>query len=86
MSLERSGELTIKTAEGNPQVNPLERIASQAMDAFGTDLDPAECFLDPLTDALANGIAAVPGRSPSIEELRPLVFCATCGVTFIERS
>jgi hypothetical protein len=39
MSLERSGELTIKTAERNPQVNPLERIASQAMDAFGTDHD-----------------------------------------------
>ena len=31
-ALERSGELTIKTAEGHPRVNPLVRIASQAMD------------------------------------------------------
>ena len=30
--LQRSGELTIKTAEGHPRVNPLVRIASQAMD------------------------------------------------------
>ena len=31
-ALQRSGELTIKTAEGHPRVNPLVRIASQAMD------------------------------------------------------
>ena len=30
-ALQRSGELTIKTAEGHPRVNPLVRIASQAM-------------------------------------------------------
>jgi hypothetical protein len=29
--LQRSGELTIKTAEGHSRVNPLVRIASQAM-------------------------------------------------------
>jgi hypothetical protein len=52
----------------------------------GDRLDPAECLLDALADALADGIAAVPGVRPSIAELRPLVFCATCGVTFIERS
>ena len=31
-ALQRSGELTIKTAEGHPRVNPLVRVASQAMD------------------------------------------------------
>src|SRR5690349_665645 len=31
-ALQRSGELTIKTAKGHPRVNPLVRIASQAMD------------------------------------------------------
>jgi P27 family predicted phage terminase small subunit len=31
-ALQRSGELTIKTAEGHPWFNPLVRIASQAMD------------------------------------------------------
>jgi P27 family predicted phage terminase small subunit len=31
-ALQRSGELTIKTTEGHPRVNPLVRIASQAMD------------------------------------------------------
>jgi P27 family predicted phage terminase small subunit len=30
-ALRRSGELTIKTAEGQPRINPLVRIASQAM-------------------------------------------------------
>ena len=30
-ALQRSGELTIRTAEGYPRVNPLVRIASQAM-------------------------------------------------------
>ena len=30
-ALQRAGELTIKTAEGHPRVNPLVRIASQAM-------------------------------------------------------
>jgi len=30
-ALQRSGELTIKTAEGHSRVNPLVRIASQAM-------------------------------------------------------
>jgi P27 family predicted phage terminase small subunit len=30
-ALQRSGELTIKTAKGHPRVNPLVRIASQAM-------------------------------------------------------
>jgi P27 family predicted phage terminase small subunit len=30
-ALQRSGDLTIKTAEGHPRVNPLVRIASQAM-------------------------------------------------------
>jgi P27 family predicted phage terminase small subunit len=29
--LQRSGELTIKTAKGHPRVNPLVRIASQAL-------------------------------------------------------
>jgi P27 family predicted phage terminase small subunit len=29
--LQRSGELTIKTAKGHPRINPLVRIASQAM-------------------------------------------------------
>jgi P27 family predicted phage terminase small subunit len=29
-ALQRSGELTIKTAEGHPRVNPLVRIASQS--------------------------------------------------------
>jgi P27 family predicted phage terminase small subunit len=31
-ALQRSGELTIKTAEGHPRVNPLVRLASQAME------------------------------------------------------
>jgi P27 family predicted phage terminase small subunit len=31
-ALQRSGELTIKTAKGHPRVNPLVRIASQAME------------------------------------------------------
>jgi len=31
-ALQRSGELTIKTTKGHPRVNPLVRIASQAMD------------------------------------------------------
>src|SRR5450755_963554 len=30
----------------------------------GDGLDPAECLFDALADALADGIAAVPGRSP----------------------
>jgi P27 family predicted phage terminase small subunit len=30
-ALQRSGELTIKTAKGHPRINPLVRIASQAM-------------------------------------------------------
>jgi P27 family predicted phage terminase small subunit len=33
-ALQRSGELTIKTADGHPRVNPLVRIASQAMDVM----------------------------------------------------
>jgi hypothetical protein len=31
-------------------------------------------------NARADGIAAVPDRSPSIAGLRPLAFCATCHV------
>ena len=51
----------------------------------GHRLEPAERLFDALADALTDGIAAVPRRA-SIAELRPLVFCATCGVTVIERS
>jgi hypothetical protein len=52
----------------------------------GDRLDPAEYFLDALADALANDIAAVPGRSPVNRRAAAAVFWATCGVTFIERS
>lgn len=45
-------------------------------------LDSAECFLAPLADAPADSDRV----RPSTAELWALVFCATCGVTFIERS
>jgi hypothetical protein len=43
--------------------------------------DPAECLLNALVDALAGGITTVPDIRASTAELRPLVFCATCGAT-----
>lgn len=57
--------------------------AEAGLPLAGDCLDPAECFRD--AAALADGIAAVPGRPP-VAELWPLVFCATCGVRFIECS
>jgi hypothetical protein len=43
-------------------------------------LDPVECLLDMFANARADGIAAVPGRSPVNRRAGPLAFCATCHI------
>jgi len=60
-ALQRSGELTIKTAKGHPRVNPLVRIASQAM----TDMQRigAEFGLSPNARLRLSGIAPSPPSS-----------------------
>jgi hypothetical protein len=52
----------------------------------GDHLGPTEGFFDSLADALANGIASVARRAAIDRRRASLVFCATCGVTFIERN
>jgi hypothetical protein len=53
----------------------------------GDPLDPAERFFVSLPGALVlTGCQGAAPLRPSIAELRPLVFCATWGVTFIQRS
>ena len=60
-ALQRSGELTIKTAEGHPRVNPLVRIASQAMDDMRRI--GAEFGLSPNARLRLSGINPSPSRS-----------------------
>ena len=57
----RSGELTIKSAEGHPRVNPLVRIASQAM----ADMQRigAEFGLSPNARLRLSGITPLPPPS-----------------------
>jgi hypothetical protein len=64
---------------------PTDAIASSELGLLlpADRLHPAEGFLDPFADALADGISGV-SRGAAVD--RPLVFSATWGVAFIERS
>ena len=65
----------------------LEQSAMPHLAQAGHRLGPAEGLLDAFADALRDRIAGMTGvgRS-SIAERRPLVFCATCGMTVLSRS
>jgi len=60
-ALQRSGELTIKTAESHPRVNPLVRMASQAMDDMRRI--GAEFGLSPNARLRLSGITPLPSPS-----------------------
>jgi P27 family predicted phage terminase small subunit len=60
-ALQRSGELTIKTAEGHPRVKRLVRIASQAMDDMRRI--GAEFGLSPNARLRLSGINPAPSPS-----------------------
>jgi hypothetical protein len=52
----------------------------------GDRLGPAEGLLDAFADALGDCIAGMTVMRSWIAERRPLVFCATCGVTALSCS
>ena len=83
--LGQSDEIVGRGGEGEGEADPIEATELRLL-LSGHRLDPAKGFFDALAEALADGVAAMRVVRPSITELRPLLFWATCGLTRIDRS